>query len=117
MRPGRRTAPLYDGRFSLRKLLTRNICHQAMFYRRDFIEGEIGSYSIEFPACADWDLNLRCRAKTRFHYLEIIIADLQNRRTIDGQCGRPGLSDGFIERRIGIPPHVAVASRSRSTAF
>ncbi len=92
---------LYDGRFSLRKLLTRNICHQAMFYRRDLIEESIGIYAIEFPVCADWDFNLRCRAKTRFHFLDLTIAIFKTGGQSTANAYDAAFTDGFIERSLG----------------
>lgn len=50
----------YCGESSLRRLLfDRNICHQAIFYRRLVFE-KIGCYSLSYPIWADWDLNIRC---------------------------------------------------------
>lgn len=40
-------------------LFERNICHQAIFYRRSLLE-RMGGYSLRYPVWADWDLNLRC---------------------------------------------------------
>lgn len=40
-------------------LFERNICHQAVFYRRGLIE-RVGGYSLRYPIWADWDMNLRC---------------------------------------------------------
>ena len=92
---------LYDGRFSLRKLLVKNICHQAMFYRRDFIEERIGAYSIEFPVCADWDFNLRCWAQTPFHFLDLTIAIFHTGGQSTENVYDAGFTEGFIERSLG----------------
>jgi glycosyltransferase involved in cell wall biosynthesis len=109
---------LYDGRFSVRKLLTRNICHQAMFYRRDFVEQSIGIYAIEFPVCADWDFNLRCRAKTRFHFLNLTIAIFQTGGQSTENAYDAAFTEGFVERSLGYlgmsPVHpVSLAAFSR----
>jgi glycosyltransferase involved in cell wall biosynthesis len=92
---------IYDGRFSLRKLLSKNICHQAMFYRRDFLETEVGGYSIAYKTCADWDLNLRCRAKTPFHYLGMIVAVFRAGGQSTSAPFDAALGEGFVERTLG----------------
>jgi len=66
---------IYDGVFDTRKLLNKNICHQAIFYRTDFIRTQIGYYNIDYRLCADWDLNLRCWAKGQFQYLDLTVAN------------------------------------------
>jgi glycosyltransferase involved in cell wall biosynthesis len=65
---------VYDGIFDTQKLLNKNICHQAIFYRTDFIRTQIGYYNIDYRLCADWDFNLRCWAKKPFQYLDSIVA-------------------------------------------
>jgi glycosyltransferase involved in cell wall biosynthesis len=65
---------IYDGVFETQKLLNKNICHQAIFYRTEFIRTQIGYYNIGYRLCADWDFNLRCWAKKPFLYLDTIVA-------------------------------------------
>lgn len=48
----------YDGQFDLAKLLSRNISHQAIFYRRSLFD-RFGGYNLGYPGYADWDLNIR----------------------------------------------------------
>ena len=64
---------LYDGPFDLPRLLNRNICHQAIFYRADFAR-LVGRYNQDYRACADWDFNFRCWALSRFKYLDLTVA-------------------------------------------
>ena len=64
---------LYDGEFLIQKLLTRNICHQAIFYRRKLFN-KLGKYNLRYPICADWELNLRFFPKTKSKYLDRTIA-------------------------------------------
>lgn len=40
-------------------LFEKNVCHQAVFYRRVLIE-RVGGYSLRYPIWSDWDMNLRC---------------------------------------------------------
>jgi glycosyltransferase involved in cell wall biosynthesis len=64
---------IYDGKFTLHKLIEKNICHQAIFYKKDvFNKGD--SFNSRYTICADWDMNLRMWASFKFYYLEIIIA-------------------------------------------
>lgn len=47
----------YAGEFNYMKLLKKNICHQAIFYRKRIFE-EIGLFNFHFRQHADWALNL-----------------------------------------------------------
>jgi len=49
---------LYDGPFTFGKLLSRNISHQAIFYKRNLFD-TVGGYELRFRMHADWDLNIR----------------------------------------------------------
>ena len=64
----------YQGRFSLRRLLAGPINHQAIFYRASFARA-IGAYNTKYAVWADWDFNLRCRSKTRFRFMNLIVAN------------------------------------------
>jgi len=48
----------YDGPFTYEKLLSRNISHQAIFYRREVFK-HTGGYNLRYRMHADWDLNIR----------------------------------------------------------
>jgi glycosyltransferase involved in cell wall biosynthesis len=64
---------IYDGPFDLRKLLTTNICHQAIFYKAAFFH-KVGSYNEKYIVVADWDFNMRCWAKGQVSYVDAIVA-------------------------------------------
>jgi glycosyltransferase involved in cell wall biosynthesis len=64
---------IYDGPFNLRKLLRKNICHQAIFYRADLVR-RAGSFNQDYAVLADWDFNLRCWALTGFKYIDLVVA-------------------------------------------
>lgn len=65
---------IYDGAFSIEKIQSKNICHQAIFYRRsDHIE--IGEYNLKYKLCADWDMNLRFWARKPCKFIDLIIAN------------------------------------------
>ncbi len=63
---------IYDGKFDLKKILKKNICHQAIFYRDSVFNNM--SYNIKYKICADYDLNLRLFSKYVFEFQDIIIA-------------------------------------------
>ena len=65
---------IYNGKFTLQRLLRGNICHQAIFYRRDFLIDNNLIYNLNYPIVADWDFNIQCSLKTAFTYLNIIVA-------------------------------------------
>ncbi len=65
---------VYGGKFNLYKLLRRNICHQSLFYRTEFIKKHRLEYNPEYPVSSDWDFNLKCRMHTDFFFIDRIIA-------------------------------------------
>ncbi|HLX54834.1 MAG TPA: glycosyltransferase family 2 protein [Aquella sp.] len=66
---------IYDGPFSLEKLLNKNICHQAIFYNKLFLKENNVLFNINYRLCADWDFNLKCRSLTNFLFADLIIAE------------------------------------------
>ncbi len=67
---------VYDGKFTLHKLLRKNICHQAIFYPRSVIQ-TVGYFNTKYSTTADWDYNLRCFASYPFFFADRIIAIFQ----------------------------------------
>lgn len=65
-----------DGAFSCRRICTKNICHQAIFYERSIFE-LAGGYDLKYPIFADWAYNLKCFGDRRIskHYWDEVIAD------------------------------------------
>lgn len=49
----------YDGRFNIIKLLSKNICHQAIFYHKSVFE-KLGKYETKYKALGDMLFNIRC---------------------------------------------------------
>lgn len=72
--PWAKDGQIYDGEFTIERLLKRNICHQAIFYRTKMFE-KLGKYNLRYPVCADWELNLRFFPKTKSQYLDRIVAN------------------------------------------
>lgn len=65
----------YDGRFTYKKLLSKNLPHQAAFYRRSLFQS-IGQFNTKFKLHADWDFNLRCfENNVTSHYTETVVAE------------------------------------------
>ena len=48
---------IYDGEFSFVKLIHKNICHQAIFFRRSVFE-RLGRFDLRYKVLADWAFNL-----------------------------------------------------------
>lgn len=63
---------VYDGFFSLQKLLKKNICHQAIFYNKSIFVNK--KYNSKYIICADWDFCLYCYSKYSFKYINIIVS-------------------------------------------
>lgn len=68
---------VYDGMFTLKKLIAKNICHQAIFYNSLFIKDKIGGFNTTYKQCSDWDFNLRCWAQRPFEYMDQIVANFK----------------------------------------
>ncbi len=65
---------IYDGKFDLKKLFSRNICHQAIFTKKKIFENE-GVFNIKYKTLADYALNIKVFTKNyNIKYLPIIIA-------------------------------------------
>jgi glycosyltransferase involved in cell wall biosynthesis len=63
---------VYDGEFTISKIFKKNICHQAIFYRKRMFQ-IFGTYNINYPICADYDLNLRFFAQFKFKFVPITV--------------------------------------------
>lgn len=65
------------GPFDLDRLLfEENICHQAIFYRRELFAG-IGPYNLRYRLWADWDFNIRCFSNPALvtRHMDIVVAN------------------------------------------
>jgi len=49
----------YDGKFNIIKLMTKNICHQAIFYHKSVHE-KLGKYDTKYKTLGDMLFNIRC---------------------------------------------------------
>jgi glycosyltransferase involved in cell wall biosynthesis len=66
---------VYGGKFTLYRLLRRNICHQAIFYKKKFLQQNQLKYNLNYPISADWDLNLRAWMIKPFQYFPGVISN------------------------------------------
>ncbi|HEY4286455.1 MAG TPA: glycosyltransferase family 2 protein [Puia sp.] len=85
----------YDGEFTYEKLLSRNLSHQAAFYKKSLFT-RLGDYDQHYRMHADWDFNLRCfsDAAVRTRYTGVLVATF----------GAEGISAGhdlaFLRERL-----------------
>ena len=65
----------YDGEFSRKKILEKNICHQAIFYKNTVFK-EVGYYNVKYKIAADYEFNMRCffNNRLKIKYADLIIA-------------------------------------------
>lgn len=64
----------FDGEFDLDKLLKRNICHQAIIYRRSILISSLPVFNMNYFISADWDLNLKLWSNKPFKYVDMLIS-------------------------------------------
>lgn len=66
----------YAGEFTLEKLMSQNICHQAIFFRKTVYK-LIGNFETKYLSHADWDHNLRwfLNPKIRVKFVNLDIAE------------------------------------------
>lgn len=67
---------LYDGAFDARKILQKNICHQAIFFQKSLFS-KTGLFELKYKALADWHHNMKwvLSPKVKKLYTPIIIAN------------------------------------------
>ncbi len=66
---------LYGGRFDYNMLDEKNICHQAIFYKKDVFK-KIGVFNLKYKLLADYDFNIRCfyNKNIQIQYIDSIVA-------------------------------------------
>ena len=69
------TGKVYDGIFDMAKLYRRNICHQAIFVRKDLFK-RTGRFNTDYRVLADWYFNALCfiDPQVRKTYIDLLIA-------------------------------------------
>lgn len=86
----------YDGQFDLKKILRKNICQQAVFYRRDLFH-RIGEFNARYKVCADWDFALRVFSRFPARYIPVIVCVFAGGGISSGPA-----DEAFEEDRFGL---------------
>jgi glycosyltransferase involved in cell wall biosynthesis len=108
------TSRRYAGTFDLDRLqFQQNICHQAIFYRRELFAG-IGPYNLRYPIWADWDFNIRCFSNPALsiRYIDLVIANFND------VTGISAANDEEFKKRLPMfvwPPLLAVLRQKQRT--
>ncbi len=65
----------YDGEFTYSKLEQKNICHQAIFFRKK-VFNITGNFNLRYQVLADWDHNIKWffSSKVKFQYVDQVFA-------------------------------------------
>ncbi len=66
----------YDGEFDLEKILRKNICHQAIFFRRKLFES-LGVFALKYKVMSDYEFNLKwmLHPDIKYKYVDIVVAN------------------------------------------
>jgi glycosyltransferase involved in cell wall biosynthesis len=94
----RSTGARDGGAFDLDRLLyERNLCHQAVFYRRELF-ATIGPYNPRYRIWADWDFNIRCFANPALltRHLDLVVANYNDTGGLSMQ------EDPELKRRLPV---------------
>ena len=67
---------VYDGEFTVEKIFSKNICHQAIFFKKNIFK-LTGLFDTRYKAHADWDHNLKWLRDPQIHsvYVNKIVAN------------------------------------------
>ena len=75
---------IYDGPFNHEKISRQNICHQALFVKRNVFD-KIGNFDTRYKICADMEFNIRWMGKKiRSTYINELIV-IYNELGLSGQ--------------------------------
>jgi glycosyltransferase involved in cell wall biosynthesis len=89
----------YGGAFDLDTLLfRRNICHQAIFYRRELFS-QLGPYNLRYRIWADWDFNIRCFKNPALvaRHMDIVVSNYND------LGGKSQQEDPELRKRLPVP--------------
>ncbi|WP_295641740.1 glycosyltransferase family 2 protein [uncultured Methylibium sp.] len=64
----------YTGALTPAGLLGRNLCQQAVFYRRELFD-QLGGFDLRYRLYADWDFNLRAALAHPMRWIDLVVAD------------------------------------------
>ena len=91
---------VYDGVFDYKKLLKKNISHQAIFYHKSIFR-KIGKFNLNYKMHADWDFNLRCfeNKELRIKYVDKIVARF-GEGGVSSNYDLPFLRESLLPRKL-----------------
>jgi glycosyltransferase involved in cell wall biosynthesis len=101
---------IYDGEFSLPKLFTNNICHQAIIYNKDIFP-KFGFFNEKYKIRADYALNIKVfNSKIPIKYIPIVIANY-----LEGGISQNSFDFAFWEdyKQNYIIPFVPILGRKK----
>lgn len=92
------TGKVYDGRFSLFKLMRKNICHQAIFFKRSVFQ-RFGKYDLKYRVLADYVFNMQWFSddSVKRKYINMIIANY----SLEGQSSASSTPDEQFKKDRG----------------
>ncbi len=96
----------YAGPMPLDRLLSTNICQQALFYRRTLFD-ELGGFNLRYPVWADWEFNLRAAFRAPMQWVDVVVSDYSTSGLSSANID-PVFADElpeFIRRELGGRPH------------
>ena len=66
----------YNGEFEFKELLTKNICHQSIFFKKSVFE-KTGLFDLKYKGHADWDHNFKWffNPLIQQKYLDLVVAE------------------------------------------
>ncbi len=67
---------LYNGEFTMEGIFSKNICHQAIFFRKNVFK-RVGVFNLNYQSHADWEHNFRwfLHPNIRKRYCEMTVAN------------------------------------------
>ena len=70
---------IYDGVFDGLKISRKNICHQAIFFKKR-IFNDIGLFDLKYKVVADWDHNIKWffNPKIKHQYIDVLVANFSD---------------------------------------
>lgn len=98
---------IYGGRFTARRLMFQNICHQSMFFPHRVFNDY--SFNLRYLTHADYELNMRlfCKSSYRFMYIPVLVAVYNDTDGVSSQAQDPALQADKIKLiRSCFPPRL-----------
>jgi len=88
---------IYDGVFTGKKLLKRNISHQAIFYKRE-VFSKTGLFNIKYRILSDWDHNFKWfyNPSISKKYIHVVIANFTDEGVSGNKVDEIFQSDKFL---------------------